>query len=142
MLKEQTMWIDYLSNSQAVRGVFGENIPELRRLELEQIILDPSGGVDVALNLGSLPDKIPARWMEKGFDSLQFRMRFTVRELAIRRNGARVTQKVSVELEDGRLHVVSEDGLFELTASVISARIEFFPYRRDEYEFPPTWYRQ
>jgi hypothetical protein len=135
------MWVDHLSNGQAVRSVFGENIPELRGLELGQLILDSAGGLALALDLGGLPEPVPTRWTEKEFDRLQLRMRFAVDELAIRRNDA-PAQKVSVELEDGGLRVVSEDGLFELTAGVIAAWIEFIPYRGSEYEFPPTWYSQ
>ena len=142
-VKKQTTWIDTLGNGQAVREALGEAIPELRGLELAQLVLDPAGDLALTVNLGSFPDAVPSRWKEKGFDRLQLRIRFAIGELAIRRNDAVGSGwRVSVELEDKRLHVISEDGSFELTASFIHARLDFYPYRAKEYEFPPTWYRQ
>jgi len=139
-MKKQAIWSDYLRNGQAVRGAFGESIPELRGLELVQLVLNPVGDIALTLDLGRLPDVVPSRWKDSGFDTLQLRMRFAIGALAIRRNDVQGAWKVSVELEDNRLHVISDDGAFELTASFIDARIDFHPYRAIKHEFPPTWY--
>jgi hypothetical protein len=105
-----------------------------------QLVLDPAGDIALTLDVGRLPDVAPGRWKDQGFDKLQFRMRFSIGALAIRRNDISGPWKVSVELEDKRLHVISDDGAFELTASFIDARIDFHPYRAIRHEFPPTWY--
>jgi hypothetical protein len=134
------MWVDYLSNGRAVREAFGESIPELRGLELVQLVLDPAGDIALTLGLGRLPDNVPGRWKDKGFDKLQLRMRFAIGAFAIRRDDALGAWKVSIELEGNRLHVISEDGLLELTAGFLDARLDFHPYRAAMHEFPPTWY--
>ena len=141
IVKKQAIWSDYLSNGQAVREAFGESIPELRGLKLVQLVLDPAGDIALTLDLGSLPDAVPSRWKDRGFDTLQLRMRFATSALTIRQNDAVGPGRVSVELEDNRLHMITEDGAFEVTASFIDARIDFHPYRAIKHEFPPTWYR-
>jgi hypothetical protein len=134
------MWSDNLRNAQAVHEALGESISELRGLELVQLVLDPAGDIALTLDLGRLPDVVPSRWKDQGFDKLQFRMRFSIGALAIRRNDVLGPWKVSVELEDNRLHVMSDDKEFELTASFLEARLDFHPYRANKHEFPPTWY--
>jgi hypothetical protein len=133
------MWIDHLSNGQAARGVFGNDIPELRGLCLAQVVVDMAGGIALALNLEQLPDTVPARWRDRGCDAVQFRMWFATYDLIIR-GAAPHHEKVSIEVEERRLRMVSEDERFELNAKYIDGRVEFFPYRQADYEFHPEWY--
>jgi hypothetical protein len=139
-MQKQATWIDRWS--KALQGTFGENAPALRGLQLEQLVLDPAGGIALALTLASLPDTVPGRWKDGGFDRLQLRMIFATRALAIRRTDPVGPARVSVELEDNKLHVKSDDGSFELTASFLDARLDFHPYRAKDYEFPPVWYHR
>jgi hypothetical protein len=141
-VKNPTEWIEFLGNSEAVRGAFGDRVPELRELTLVQLVLDPAGDLALALNYGNLPEGAPGRWKEKGCDRLQLRLRFAIGDVAIRRDEHPRAQKVSILLEDKRLHVISADQSFELTAGFLDARIEFFPYRAKDYEFPPVWFGQ
>lgn len=141
-MNKPATWIDHLQNGQALREAFGESIAELPGLELQQLVFDPAGDLALTLGVDSLPDVVPVRWKDKGFDRLQFRMRFATGALAIRRNDVLGTPKVYIELGDNRLHMTSEDGSFELTASFLDARLDFHPYRAKDYEFPPTWYTQ
>jgi hypothetical protein len=139
-MKEQTLWIDCLSNGQAVRSVFGQSVPQLRGLELVQLVVHAAGDLAITLNMNSLPDVVPTRWKEKGCDRLQLKLRFAIGALVVRRDDVLGGQKVSVDLAEGQLHVVSDDGAFELTSVFFDARIYFFPYESNRYEFPPTWY--
>ena len=123
-MTQQAVWNDYVSNGHAVREAFGEAIPELRGLELMQLVLDPAGDLAFTLDLGDLPSTIPRRWQENGFNRLQFRIRFAIGALSIRRNDDVGAWKVSVALQDKWLHVVSEDQAFELTASFVSAKLD------------------
>ncbi len=137
------MWFEHLRNKQAVHAVFGSNVPTLEGLELEQIVLDEPGMLAVGLNLELVPDNVPARWKEKGCDHVQLRFQFVVDDVVVRRKPRPTTAggwRVSVELDKNRLRIASTDGSFEVTSDFHEARLEFYPYRRSDYEFPPRWY--
>jgi hypothetical protein len=133
------MWSEHIHNKQAVQSVFGSNVPALEGLELMQLVLDGVGGLDVALNLEQLPDTVPARWKEQGCDCVQLRFRFVVDELVLHRQPKDGGRRVSVELDKSRLRIASADGFWDITAAIYHARLEFYPYRSGDYEFPPRW---
>jgi hypothetical protein len=133
------MWSEHVENKQAVQGVFGSDVPALQGLELMQVVLDGIGGLDVALNLEQLPDTVPARWKERGCDRVQLIFRFLVDGFVLHRRPGDGDRRVSVELDKNRLRIASTDGFWDVTADVYHARVEFYPYRSDDYEFPPSW---
>jgi hypothetical protein len=133
------MWSDHLGNKQAVQGVFGSNIPALEGLELMQIAVDGVGNLDVALNLEQLPDTVPARWKEQGCDRVQLRFRFMVDGIVLHQRPRTGDRRVSVDLDKNRLRIVSSDGFWDINADIYHALVEFYPYRSDDYEFPPRW---
>jgi Immunity protein 50 len=137
------VWFEHIRNGQAVSSVFGGEIPTLEGLVLEQVIVNAPGELAIALNLECLPSSIPTRWREKGYDRLQFRMRyFGIDDLTIRQQPGTTSSKVSVGLEKGRLRMASIDGSFEVISNFADALLEFYPYRSKEFEFPPRWYHQ
>jgi hypothetical protein len=136
------MWSEHIHNKQAIQGVFGSNVPALEGLDLVPIVLDGAGGLDVALNLEQLPDTVPARWKQQGCDRVQLRFRFAVDELVLHQRPKEGNRRVSVELDKSRLRIASTDGFWEINADFFYARLEFYPYRSDDYEFPPRWFSQ
>ena len=136
------MWAKHLRNGEAACAAFGKDTPDLRELQLVQVVVGPAGDLALTLDTRQLPITVPARWKERGYDRLQFRMRFAIRDLAIRRQDAIGAEKVSVELENGRIRVVADNGSFELTASFDDAVLQFHPYRDEEGEPLPAWYHQ
>jgi len=47
-----------------------------------------------------------------------------------------------VELKEGLVQVVADDGSFDLTARFVDGILYFYPYRDADFEFAPKWHHQ
>jgi len=45
-----------------------------------------------------------------------------------------------VELKEGLVQVVADDGSFDLTARFVDGILYFYPYRDADFEFAPKWH--
>jgi hypothetical protein len=137
------MWIDHFRNGQSARGAFGDAIPDLKHLDLLQLVFNPPIELALSLNCHVMPNSIPHRWKERGYDRLQFRMNFGLEgDLVMQGKCPAATQKTEIQLETGILRVISADGNFRITANYHEGILYFYPYKDSEFEFPPIWFHQ
>jgi hypothetical protein len=139
------MWVKYLHNPKAVTGVFGESVPDLEELHFGQLLLNEGGQVSLSLDFVQLPENIPPRWREKGYDRVQLRLRFFgCNSLSVREAEHVIdpTVKFKLDLQTERAELLSHDSAFEMTVIFRQVDADFHPYRsKDRVDGYHHWYR-
>jgi hypothetical protein len=137
------MWIANLRNENAISGLFGAAVPDLRDLVFEQLVLNAPGEVALAFAFGKLPDVVPTRWRQKGYDSLQVRLRLIgVDELCFKLPTETLRSKLALEFSVKELKIQFQDSATQLSIRFYEAIMDFYPFRAADFEFSPRWYCQ
>lgn len=119
-------WIDQLSNTQAIWGIFPNGDVPLTNLLLLELKYVPGNRLTVVLASEVLPSKLPDRWLERGVHAIELRFDLRTSELEIDVPGEiDESPRLSVSLGDGIFEVRSQESTdcFSLKARVFSASL-------------------
>ncbi|MFJ9186454.1 MULTISPECIES: Imm50 family immunity protein [Streptomyces] len=70
-------WIESVSNPQPVLAVYGDDLPTLEDVRIEEICLSPHGPtLRLRFDLSTFPANPPAKWIRDGMDVVQLEVSF------------------------------------------------------------------
>lgn len=70
-------WIETVSNPQPVLAVYGDAVPTLEDVRIEEICLSPDGPtLRLRFDLSTFPEDPPAKWRRDGMDVVQLEVSF------------------------------------------------------------------
>jgi hypothetical protein len=70
-------WIDAISNPKPVLAVYGEDVPALKGVRIEEICLSPNGPtLRLRFDLPTFPGQPPAKWRRDGMNVVQLEVSF------------------------------------------------------------------
>ena len=105
-------WINLLTDSTPICSIFGNDLPDLQRVDLHEIILHRDGPrVSLRFDLTKYPTNPPEKWIAGGFNRVQLRLLAVgVQEISIKgwQTQCKITLKV---FGDGAfIRLRSQDG--------------------------------
>ena len=72
------MWTDVLEDDRSVRAIYGEDIPSLRGIELQEVTLSQLGpSVELRVNLAEFPASPPKKWADDHLNQVQILLHAT-----------------------------------------------------------------
>ena len=67
------MWLTLVEDTQSIRAIYGDQTPELRKINLHEIKI--VNGLEINCNLrfdlNKLPENLPEKWVAKGVNTVQ-----------------------------------------------------------------------
>ncbi len=78
-------WADFLSDKTALSAIYGDDVPELWKVNLHELMLHRDGPTaSFRLDLASFPKAPPKKWSASGFNCVQLKiLAIGVRDLSI-----------------------------------------------------------
>jgi hypothetical protein len=139
MNKDLSSWIEYLSNSMALDNMFGGNVPALDSLDLVHLGIDQTSHVYVSLNFRSLPPGSPIRWIARGCDCVQLRLRFSDVSMISIVGALEDNLEVVASFGPGK-HFSMSHPHFKVELAYRHANADMYPFDSSIFEEPGTWH--
>lgn len=135
-------WQSDVQNYRAAFGMFGAAPPPFENLQLSEISLRDPCEIALVLTKFDLPENSPGVWRLKQYDALQLRVLICA-AFNMRMEGVfpKTTIRVALGVEHRKISIKIDDPFFCFEVEYHAVLIDFFPFKRADYEnsSTPSW---
>ncbi|NJQ14460.1 Imm50 family immunity protein [Streptomyces bohaiensis] len=119
-------WIESVSNPKPVRSVYGDELPTLENVRIEEICLHPNGPtLRLRFDLSLFPKTPPAKWVREDMNTIQLELSLGgLHEISINRISRNSFCDLKINRDDrNMLHFSAESETVELQGVADEATI-------------------
>jgi hypothetical protein len=120
-----TNWLDALDDSRGIRAIYGDDVPPLTGVTMNEVCLHHDGPrVVLRFDLSRYPANPPKKWADQGFTTVQLQLMLVdIHELSIAGWSNESVVDLSLERTDNGVVATTSGGLAQIRIRALSAII-------------------
>ena len=120
-----TNWLDALDDSRGIRAIYGDDVPPLTGVTMNEVCLHHDGPrVVLRFDLSRYPANPPKKWSDQGFTTVQLQLMLVdIHELSIAGWSNESVVDLSLEQTDNGVIVTTSGGLTQLRIRAHTATV-------------------